>query len=76
MLADRHGGRRVIPRGNPSSSSLLSLQVLEGPWALSWVIQESMSLKYEPIDAGLFWQIDMAVDAFFLAEILTNLRAK
>jgi len=31
-----------------SSSSLLSLQVLEGPWALSWVIQESMSLKYEP----------------------------
>jgi len=25
-------------------SSLLSLQVLEGPWALSWVIQESMSL--------------------------------
>ena len=30
------------------SSSLLSVQVLEGPWALSWVIQESMSLKYEP----------------------------
>ena len=30
-----------------SSSSLLSLQVLAGPWALSWVIQESMSLKYE-----------------------------
>ena len=25
-----------------SSSSLLSLQVLEGPWALSWVIRESM----------------------------------
>ena len=29
-----------------SSSSLLSLQVLEGPTALSWRIHESMGLKY------------------------------
>ena len=29
-----------------SSSSSLSIQVLEGPWALSWVIQESVSLKH------------------------------
>jgi len=35
-----------------TSSSLLSLQVLEGPWALSCVIQESMSLKYEPTSTG------------------------
>jgi len=31
-----------------TSSSLLSLQKLEGPCAVSRVIQESMSLKYEP----------------------------
>ena len=31
-----------------SYSSLLSLQVLEGPWAFSWVIQESMSLENSP----------------------------
>jgi len=33
---------------NTSSTSLLSLQILEGPRALGLVIQESMSLKYEP----------------------------
>ena len=31
-----------------SFSSLLSPRVLESPLALSWVIQESLSLKYEP----------------------------
>jgi len=36
-----------------SSSSLLSLQVLEGPSALRCVIQESMSLKYVPDDDAL-----------------------
>ena len=30
------------------SSSLCLLQVLEGPCVLSWAIQESMHLKYEP----------------------------
>jgi len=29
-----------------TSSSLLALKVLEGPWALSYVITESMSLNY------------------------------
>ena len=32
----------------PNTSSLLSFQVLEGPWALNRVIHESTSLKYEP----------------------------
>jgi len=41
----RNVGKKKV---EASSSSLLSLQVLEGPWALSCVIQESMSLKYEP----------------------------
>ena len=35
---------RVVRR---VASCLLSLQVLKGPLVLGWVIQESMSLKYE-----------------------------
>ena len=47
--------RRVdtVRRSGSSSSSLLSVQVLEGPCALSWVIHESMSLKYEPASEPL-----------------------
>jgi len=40
----------IAPKGS-GTSSFLSLQVLEGPYALSCVIQESMSLKYEPTSA-------------------------
>ena len=41
--------------GRPSAfSSLLSLQVLEGPWALSGVIRESMSLKYREAGTSTF----------------------
>ena len=47
-----------------SSSSLLSLQVLEGPWASSRVILESMSLKYEPASVpqhiSVKWLLDGA----------------
>jgi len=40
------------------SSSALSLQVLEGPWALSCVMQESMRLKYEPASEPLHISVE------------------
>ena len=39
--------------GRSPSSSLLPLQVLEGPCDFGWVMQESMSLKYEPASKPL-----------------------
>ena len=53
-------GWRNTPPPLLSSSSLLSLQVLEGPWALSWVIQESTSLEHEHVSE----EIESCTDFF------------
>ena len=66
--------RSAISHGpSSSSSSLLSLQVLEGPWALSWVIQESMSLKYEPVSVEIESQGPRQdVYHFYLTKVLID----
>ena len=51
---------------------LLSLQVLEGPWALSWEIQESTRLKYEPALEPLH----ISVMWLFIDFWITNLHAE
>ena len=51
LLQDTLSQNEIIPiciLYNSSFSSSLAWQVLEGPWALTWVTQESMSLRYEP----------------------------
>jgi len=36
-------------------NAFFSFPLVTGPWALSWVIQQSMSLKYEPASEQLHW---------------------
>ena len=54
------------------SSSLLSLQVLECPWALSCVIQEFMSLKYELASAFYTHFFEEVLFLFFSAWFLSS----